>query len=156
MGDHDDAAALLVGQPSQDVHDDPGVFSVQVAGGFVRQEYGSAAAKAAGDGYPLLFAAGEGRGKTLVLSLLDSYLHQGFRCSDPGLVLRDALHLHGKADVFPHGQEGQEAEGLEDDADYSAVRQSEEAGLRENRRKVLILYFIRKVASQNVISLFTN
>ena len=38
VGDHDDAAALLVGKAAQNVHDDPRVLPVQVPRGLVRQE----------------------------------------------------------------------------------------------------------------------
>ena len=57
VGDHDDAAALLVGQTAEDLHDDAGVLSVQVPRGFVRQEDRSAGAQAPGDGHPLLLSA---------------------------------------------------------------------------------------------------
>ena len=43
VGDHDDAAALLMGQAAEDIHNDPGVLSVQVSRGLVSQEDGSAA-----------------------------------------------------------------------------------------------------------------
>ncbi len=66
VGDDDDAAALLVGQAAEDVHDDAGVLPVQIAGWFVRQEDGSAGAQAPGDGQPLLPPAAEGGGETLV------------------------------------------------------------------------------------------
>ena len=66
VGDHYHAAALLVGQTPEDLHDDPGVFPVQVPRGFVRQEDGCARAQAPGNGHPLLFAAGEGGGEALI------------------------------------------------------------------------------------------
>ncbi len=66
VGHHDDAAALLVGELSEDFHDDAGVLPVQVPRGLVRQEDGSAGAQAPGDGQPLLPPAAEGGGETLV------------------------------------------------------------------------------------------
>ena len=73
MRDDDDAAAVFVRQRTQDPDEVLGVFAVQTAGGFVRQYDLAAGGQGAGDGHPLLLAAGERAGETAQVLLCTSF-----------------------------------------------------------------------------------
>ena len=59
VGDDDDGLLKVFVQPGQQVHDFPGGFPVQVAGGLIRGDEGGVGDQGPGDGHPLLLAAGE-------------------------------------------------------------------------------------------------
>ena len=67
---HDDAAALLMGQAAEDLHDDLRILSVQVPRWLVRQEDRRPRAQAPGNGHPLLLSARQRTVPRLILFVL--------------------------------------------------------------------------------------
>ena len=77
MGDHDDGGAGGV-EFGEHFHDGVAVGGVEIAGGFVGQEYGWIAGQSAGDGDALLLAAGELSGIVrAAMRDLDAFEHVG-------------------------------------------------------------------------------
>ena len=112
VGDHDDPAALFMLMAQQAENDLP-VFRVKVAGRLVRQDQTGVEDQRAGDGHPLLLAAGERR-HALRQQRLD--IQQADQLIK--ILLRPVPVVQRRQqDVLPAAQRGDQVVALEDEAD---------------------------------------
>ena len=115
VGDDDDAAVIFVSEPVEDLHDVLAVGAVQVARGLVGQDDLAAGGQGAGDGDPLLFAAGEHIGQPLELILLQPHLEELFPCDGICFLAADLADVEGICRVLQDGQVLEQVEVLVDD-----------------------------------------
>ena len=108
----------------QQIHDLAAGMGVQISRRLVRQKHFRLIHQGAGDGHPLLFAAGKFRGLMLHPRSQPHAIQQVprpyFR-----LIVRQARHAGRQADIFQSRQLGQKVVGLKDKADPAIAEMGE-------------------------------
>ncbi|MEO7028365.1 MAG: hypothetical protein ABI147_03075 [Acidobacteriaceae bacterium] len=122
MRDKNNRAALGI-EFLQYIHDQGTCRLVQISRRLIRKDQYRVVDEGPGDGYPLLFPAGEFRSK-VILAVGESDPRQGCGSSIP--AYRSIGVDHWDLDIFDGGGLGQQIEGLKDEADL----------LRPNLRKL--------------------
>ncbi len=116
VGGGDDGDALLVHEVAEEAEDGLGVAGVEFAGGFVGEDEGGGVGEGAGDRDPLLFAAGEFIGAVVGAGAEIDEAEEFLGALAAG-VEAGAGDAQGDLNVLGSGEEGKQAEGLEDEAD---------------------------------------
>jgi hypothetical protein len=121
VGGDEGGDAFGLDDGAEQAHDLLGGLGVELAGGLVGEQELGAGGEGAGDGDALLLAAGElARALFRVAGEADDVEHEG----DAFLALA-GVHpgdAEGDADVLGGGQDGDQAEGLEDERDAGAAQ----------------------------------
>ena len=126
VGDHDDGFAEFLVEALEEGEDFLGGGGVEVAGGFVGEDEVGVGDDGAGDGDALFLAAGELAGKWSRRSPRPTSL-RAVAALFAALAAGEAGELEGEFDVFEGGEDGDEVEGLEDEADVVVAPAGEAA-----------------------------
>ncbi len=113
-GYHGDAP--LPGNVAEDGGDGDAGGAIQLSGGFVGKQYRRAGDQGAGDGYPLLFAAGKLVG-AVTHPGTQTYQFQRFRRSLPPFPPGRSHNVQGQFHVLVGRQQGYQSKGLEHETD---------------------------------------
>jgi hypothetical protein len=116
VGDHEDGFVELAIQALKKFEDVFGALGVEVAGRFVGEDEVGVGDDGAGDGDALFLAAGELAGE-VVHAVFEANEFEGGGGVFFALLAGEGGELEGEFDVFEGGENGDEVEGLEDEAE---------------------------------------
>ena len=124
VGGEDEGEAEAAVEVAHQVDELGGVARVEVGGGLVGEHQGGTMDDGAGDGYALAFAAGEQVGP-MAGAGGKADICEGFGNALAALARADALDEQRILDVFAGREDGDQVEGLKDEADLFAAEESE-------------------------------
>ncbi len=131
VGDHDDGFFEFLVEALEEGEDVGGAGGVEVAGGFVGEDEVGVGDDGAGDGDALFLAAGELAGE-VVEAVGEADEIEGGGGIFAALFAGEGGELEGQLDVFEGVEDGDEVEGLEDEAEV-VVAPAGEASFRHCR-----------------------
>ena len=120
VGDHDPGLVLFVDQIGEDLDDLVGPFGVQAGGGFIGQDHAGVVDQGAGDGDPLLLAAGK-LAWQVVQAVFQAQTGQQVRGALTAVATILLVQAQHQLDIFEGAQIGHQVVGLEGEADLLAA-----------------------------------
>ena len=113
--------AAFGAQREEQIHDLLAGVRIEITGGLIRQDNRRTVDQRAGDGHPLLFAAGQFRGP-MVHAFTETDAFQKGAPTVSRLVARNARHAGGQANIFQRGHFRKQMVGLEHETDFDIAQ----------------------------------
>src|SRR5579863_7374168 len=121
VGREDEGETKATVEVPHEVDELRGVVRVEIGGGLIGEDKRGSVHDGAGDGHTLAFSAREQVG-SLLCAGGKAYIGERFSDADAALGGGDSLDEQRVFDVFGSGEDGNQVEGLEDEADSFAAK----------------------------------